>query len=69
MRNLFQLIIIILFVNTSFAQEPCNDDIIMNVKGVPGDQKIILRTSMNTGVSFEPGPLRALTDVLPYAFK
>ena len=33
MRNLFQLIIIILFVNTSFAQEPCNDDIIMNIKG------------------------------------
>ncbi len=33
MRNLFQLIIIILFANTSFAQEPCNDDIIMNIKG------------------------------------
>jgi hypothetical protein len=33
MRNLIQLIIIILFVNTSFAQQPCNDDVIMNVKG------------------------------------
>jgi len=42
----------------------------LDVKGiVKGDQKIILRTSMNTGVSFEPGPLQALTDVLPYAFK
>lgn len=34
MRNLFQLIIIILFVNSSFAQPPCNDDVIMNVKGI-----------------------------------
>ena len=33
MRNLFQLIIIILFVNTSFAQQPCNDEAIMNTKG------------------------------------
>ena len=42
----------------------------LDVKGVvKGDQKIILKTSMNTGVSFEPGPLQALTDVLPYAFK
>lgn len=33
MRNLLQLIVIILFVNTTFAQPPCNDDVIMNVKG------------------------------------
>ena len=42
----------------------------LDVKGVvKGDQKIILGTTMNTGVHFEPGPLKALTDVLPYAFK
>ncbi len=42
----------------------------LDVKGVvKGDQKIILRTSVNTGVKFEPGPLQPLTDVLPYAFK
>src|ERR1035437_1743709 len=33
MRNLFQLIIIILFVNTSFAQQPCNDDVLLKTKG------------------------------------
>jgi hypothetical protein len=42
----------------------------LDVKGVvKGDQKITLGTTMNTGVHFEPGPLKALTDVLPYAFK
>jgi len=42
----------------------------LDVKGVvKGDQKIILKTSINTGVKFEPGPLQSLTDVLPYAFK
>lgn len=42
----------------------------LDVKGVvKGDQKIILKTSMNTGISLEPGPLKHLTDVLPYAFK
>ena|GEM_PF-4006073 len=42
----------------------------LDVKGVvKGDQKIILKTSVNTGVKFEPGPLQYLTDVLPYAFK
>ena len=42
----------------------------LDVKGVvKGDQKIILKTSVNTGVKFEPGPLQPLTDVLPYAFK
>lgn len=33
MKNIVLLIVIILFNNTSFAQEPCNADIIMNVKG------------------------------------
>ena len=33
MRNLFQFIIIILFANTSFEQQPCNDDDVMNTKG------------------------------------
>ena len=42
----------------------------LDVKGVvKGDQKIILKTSINTGVKFEPGPLQPLTEVLPYAFK
>ena len=42
----------------------------LDVKGVvKGDQKIILKTSMNTGITLEPGPLKHLTDVLPYAFK
>ncbi len=42
----------------------------LDVKGVvKGDQKIIFKTSINTGVKFEPGPLQSLTDVLPYAFK
>ena len=42
----------------------------LDVKGVvKGDQKIVLRTSLNTGVSFDPGPLQALTNTLPYAFK
>ncbi|MEO8404571.1 MAG: hypothetical protein ABI480_08255 [Chitinophagaceae bacterium] len=36
----------------------------------PGvSEKIILRTSLNTGVSFEPGPLKPLADVLTYLFK
>ena len=36
----------------------------------PGvSEKVILKTSLNTGVSFDPGPLKALADVLPYAFK
>jgi len=33
MRNLFQLTVIILFVNTSVAQLPCNDEVIIDVKG------------------------------------
>lgn len=33
MKKLFQFIVIAFFINTSFAQEPCNDDIIMNIKG------------------------------------
>ena len=33
MKYLFQLIVILFFVNNSFAQEQCNDDIIMAVKG------------------------------------
>ena len=33
MRNLFLFIIITLFASNSFAQQACNDDIIMNVKG------------------------------------
>ena len=42
----------------------------LDVKGVvKSDQKIILKTSINTGVKFEPGPLKPLTDVLPYAFR
>ena len=42
----------------------------LDVKGVvKGDQKMILKTSMNTGISLEPGPLKHLTDVLPYLFK
>ena len=39
----------------------------LNVAGV--SEKIVLRTSLNTGVNFDPGPLKALTNVLPYAFK
>ncbi len=32
-------------------------------------EKVSLTTSINTGVKFEPGPLKPLTDVLPYLFK
>ena len=32
-------------------------------------EKVTLKTSLNTGVKFEPGPLKGLTDILPYAFK
>jgi hypothetical protein len=36
---------------------------------VEGDQKIVLRTALNAGVSFQPGPLQTLANTLPYAFK
>jgi Flp pilus assembly protein TadD len=42
----------------------------LDVKGVvQGDQKIVLRTALNAGVSFQPGPLQTLVNTLPYAFK
>jgi tetratricopeptide (TPR) repeat protein len=42
----------------------------LDVKGVvEGDQKIVLRTALNAGVSFQPGPLQTLANTLPYAFK
>ena len=34
MKNLFLLIVIILLGNILFVQAPCNDDVIMNVKGI-----------------------------------
>ena len=42
----------------------------LDVKGVTKpDQKVILKVGMNTGANLEPGPLKALAEVLPYAFK
>lgn len=40
----------------------------LTLEGVGVDEKVILRTSMNTGVNFDPGPFKALADMLPYAF-
>ena len=33
MRDLFRIVIFVLFANTSFAQQACNDDAIMKIKG------------------------------------
>jgi tetratricopeptide (TPR) repeat protein len=42
----------------------------LDVKGVvKGDQKMVLRSSLNAGISYDQGPLKGLSDMLPYTFK